>query len=83
MAGDKEIQVTVTAGFISLPFSDVPESVFGWEKVLQIADMALYLGRQMAVTVLTAFRTCWCRLNARCLFWKPISRLQLRTVWWS
>ena len=45
MAGDKEIQVTVTAGFISLPFSDVPESVFGWEKVLQIADMALYLGK--------------------------------------
>jgi diguanylate cyclase (GGDEF)-like protein len=45
MAGDKEIQVTVTAGFIALPFSDVPESVFGWEKVLQIADMALYLGK--------------------------------------
>jgi len=45
MAGDKEIQVTVTAGFIALPFSDVPESAFGWEKVLQIADMALYLGK--------------------------------------
>lgn len=45
MAVDEEIQVTMTAGFISLPFSDVPESVFGWEKVLQIADMALYLGK--------------------------------------
>ena len=45
VAGDKEIQVTVTAGFIALPFSDVPESAFGWEKVLQIADMALYLGK--------------------------------------
>ncbi|MBC3870010.1 tetratricopeptide repeat-containing diguanylate cyclase [Undibacterium oligocarboniphilum] len=45
LAGEKEIQVTMTAGFISLPFSDVPESVFGWEKVLQIADMALYLGK--------------------------------------
>lgn len=45
LAGEKEIQVTMTAGFVSLPFSDVPESVFGWEKVLQIADMALYLGK--------------------------------------
>lgn len=44
-AGDQNIQVTMTAGFISLPFSGVDESVLGWEKVLQIADMALYLGK--------------------------------------
>lgn len=43
--GDLRIPVTVTAGFISLPFSGVPESVCDWEKTLQIADMALYLGK--------------------------------------
>ena len=44
-AGDRKIQVTVTAGFISLPFAGLDESVCGWEKALQIADMALYLGK--------------------------------------
>lgn len=39
------VPVTLTAGFISLPFSGVPESVCNWEKALQIADMALYLGK--------------------------------------
>lgn len=43
--GDLQIPVTVTAGFISLPFSGVPEGVCSWEKTLQIADMALYLGK--------------------------------------
>lgn len=43
--GDVQIPVTVTAGFVTLPFSDVPENVCGWEKALQIADMALYLGK--------------------------------------
>jgi diguanylate cyclase (GGDEF)-like protein len=43
--GDLQIPVTVTAGFISLPFSGVPESACDWEKTLQIADMALYLGK--------------------------------------
>lgn len=42
---DLQIPVTVTAGFISLPFSGVPESACDWEKTLQIADMALYLGK--------------------------------------
>ena len=44
-AGDLQIPVTVTAGFISLPFSGVPEGLCSWEKTLQIADMALYLGK--------------------------------------
>ncbi len=39
------IPVTITAGFISVPFSDVPEDVCDWERALQIADMALYLGK--------------------------------------
>ncbi|AZP11373.1 tetratricopeptide repeat-containing diguanylate cyclase [Undibacterium parvum] len=43
--GDLQIPVTVTAGFISLPFSGVPETACDWEKTLQIADMALYLGK--------------------------------------
>ena len=43
--GELQIPVTVTAGFISLPFSGVPEDVCGWEKTLQMADMALYLGK--------------------------------------
>ncbi|RUO36740.1 hypothetical protein CWE13_07780 [Aliidiomarina shirensis] len=41
----KKIQVTATAGFISLPFAGVDESNIGWEKTLQIADMALYIGK--------------------------------------
>ena len=43
--GDLQVPVTITAGFISLPFSGVPEHVCGWEKTLQMADMALYLGK--------------------------------------
>lgn len=43
--GDLEIPVTVTAGFIAVPFSDVPEEFCDWERALQIADMALYLGK--------------------------------------
>jgi diguanylate cyclase (GGDEF)-like protein len=43
--GELQIPVTITAGFISLPFSGVPENVCGWEKALQMADMALYLGK--------------------------------------
>lgn len=40
-----QIPVTVTAGFVSLPFSGVSEKDCGWEKTLQMADMALYLGK--------------------------------------
>ncbi|RUO20288.1 tetratricopeptide repeat-containing diguanylate cyclase [Aliidiomarina haloalkalitolerans] len=41
----KEIPVTATAGFIHLPFAGIDESVLGWERALQIADMALYIGK--------------------------------------
>ena len=43
--GNLQIPVTLTAGFISLPFSGVSEENCGWEKTLQMADMALYLGK--------------------------------------
>ena len=43
--GDVAVPVTLTAGYISLPFSGVPESICNWEKTLQMADMALYLGK--------------------------------------
>lgn len=43
--GDKSLTVTVTGGFLALPFSGVPESECNWEKAMQIADMALYLGK--------------------------------------
>ena len=45
LVGELHIPVTLTAGFISLPVSGVPETVCSWEKTLQIADMALYLGK--------------------------------------
>lgn len=41
----KQLQVTVSGGFISVPFTDLPESRFDWEKAMQLADMALYLGK--------------------------------------
>ncbi|GHG67712.1 hypothetical protein GCM10010919_16630 [Alishewanella longhuensis] len=41
----KEIAVTISGGFINLPFAQVPEHQLNWEKVLQIADMALYLSK--------------------------------------
>lgn len=45
MVGDNKIPVTVSAGYISLPFSGVPEEACNWEKAMQLADMALYLGK--------------------------------------
>ncbi|BBB69025.1 hypothetical protein UNDYM_4772 [Undibacterium sp. YM2] len=44
-ADGASVPVTITAGFISLPFSGLPEAICNWEKALQIADMALYLGK--------------------------------------
>ncbi len=41
----KKITITVTGGFLALPFSGLPETVCNWEKAMQIADMALYLGK--------------------------------------
>jgi diguanylate cyclase (GGDEF)-like protein len=43
--GDKTVTVTVTGGFLSLPFSGLSEVDCNWEKAMQIADMALYLGK--------------------------------------
>ena len=43
--GEQSIPVTVTAGFIALPYSGISEAVCNWEKALQIADMALYTGK--------------------------------------
>ncbi len=45
IVGQNTIPVTVSAGYISLPFSDVPEEMCNWEKAMQLADMALYLGK--------------------------------------
>jgi diguanylate cyclase (GGDEF)-like protein len=41
----KSMTITVTGGFLSLPFSGLPEADCNWEKAMQIADMALYLGK--------------------------------------
>ena len=41
----QQIAVTVSGGFIHLPFAGVSETQLDWEKVLQIADMALYLSK--------------------------------------
>lgn len=45
VVGNHTIPVTVSAGYISLPFSGVPEQQCNWEKAMQFADMALYLGK--------------------------------------
>ncbi|MCC5854234.1 MAG: diguanylate cyclase [Idiomarina sp.] len=42
---DKTIRVTATAGFISIPFAGVDEETLNWERLLQIVDMALYIGK--------------------------------------
>ncbi len=43
--GDQLMNITLTGGFLSLPFSGLPETECNWEKAMQIADMALYLGK--------------------------------------
>jgi diguanylate cyclase (GGDEF)-like protein len=45
VVGTQLIPVTVTAGFIALPYSGISEAICNWEKALQIADMALYTGK--------------------------------------
>ncbi|WP_194756779.1 tetratricopeptide repeat-containing diguanylate cyclase [Aliidiomarina indica] len=42
---DMTIPVTATAGFVSLPFAGISEKDLNWERALQIADMALYIGK--------------------------------------
>lgn len=44
--GDIKVQITISAGFISLPFSGIPEEKFDWEKALNLADSALYLAKK-------------------------------------
>lgn len=41
----RDIDVTISGGYINLPFAAVAEHQFNWEKVLQVADMALYLSK--------------------------------------
>jgi diguanylate cyclase (GGDEF)-like protein len=83
MAGDKEIQVTVTAGFISCHFLTYQSRFSAGKKYCRLPIWRCIWGRQMVVTVLTVFRVCWCRLRSRCLCWKRISRRRLRMAWWS
>lgn len=41
----KKIKITATCGFVSLPFIEGANEFRGWEKTLQIADAALYFGK--------------------------------------
>ena len=45
IVGNHTIPVTVSAGYIALPFSGISEQQCNWEKAMQFADMALYLGK--------------------------------------
>ncbi|MDX1678077.1 GGDEF domain-containing protein [Arsukibacterium sp.] len=57
---DKIIPVSVSGGFIHLPFSGIDENDLNWERVLQIADMALYLSKvngRNQVYAITGLRT--------------------------
>lgn len=44
--GELTIPVTLTAGFVSLPFSGMSEAECGWERTINLIDLALYLGKQ-------------------------------------
>lgn len=45
LVNGQSIVVTATAGFITLPFDNIPEEKLNWEKALQLADLALYSGK--------------------------------------
>jgi hypothetical protein len=64
-----------------LPFSGLDESVFGWEKVLQIADMALYLGKANGRNRAYGIAV-WCPSEAALPCWKRIWLRRLRMAWW-
>lgn len=46
IVGELSIPVTLTAGFISLPFAGLSAAQCGWEKAILLIDMALYLGKK-------------------------------------
>ncbi len=39
------MNVTLSAGFVPLPFAHLDETEFGWERAVQLADAALYLSK--------------------------------------
>lgn len=41
----QQLQVTASAGFLTYPFAGLDEQTLSWPKALQLADMALYLGK--------------------------------------
>ena len=41
----QQLQVTASAGFLTYPFAGLDEQTVNWPKALQLADMALYLGK--------------------------------------
>ncbi|MBU2223950.1 MAG: diguanylate cyclase [Gammaproteobacteria bacterium] len=43
--GKQQLQVTASAGFLTYPFAALDEQTLSWPKALQLADMALYLGK--------------------------------------
>jgi len=43
--GKQQLQVTASAGFLTYPFAGMDEQSLNWPKALQLADMALYLGK--------------------------------------
>jgi len=45
LVAGQSIPITLTGGFIALPYAGISEALCNWEKALQIADMALYLGK--------------------------------------
>lgn len=44
--GGRHLQLTVSAGFLNLPFDDMPEQQFSWERAVRWADMAMYHAKQ-------------------------------------
>ncbi len=40
--GGQHVQVTVSAGFLNLPFDGLTEQSFSWERAVRVADLAMY-----------------------------------------
>ncbi|RUO25474.1 hypothetical protein CWE09_01685 [Aliidiomarina minuta] len=49
----REIKVSATGGFITLPFAGLDETELDWERALQIADMSLYIGKSQGRNQIT------------------------------